>query len=129
MLARISKLSKANNLRIFLLLTKFESLQRTYSILIETMILELEQPPPFERNACYKNRSAKKQATKWPGRISRNSGRVSAQTASAMGQRVRKRQPEGGFTGDGTSPWRMTRFRFASAIGSGIGTADNSACV
>src|SRR5215207_3310343 len=125
MLARTSKLSKANNLRIFLLLTKFERF-------IENVLNSDRNNYPcsgtttsFRTNTCYKNLSAKKQATKWPGRISRNSGRVSAQTGSAIGQRVRNRQPEGGFAGEGTSPTRMVRFRFASATGSGMGTADN----
>ena len=35
----------------------------------------------------------------------------------------------GGFTGLGTSPSRITRFRLRSAVGSGIGTADSSARV
>ena len=38
-----------------------------------------------------------------------------------------KRQPDGGFTGLGTSPVRMIRRRRASTTGSGIGTADRSA--
>ena len=41
--------------------------------------------------------------------------------------RVWKRQPDGGATGDGTSPLRMIRRRRRSTIGSGIGTADSSA--
>ena len=44
------------------------------------------------------------QATWWPGAISRSSGTSSAQRASARGQRVRKRQPEGGLIGLGGSP-------------------------
>ena len=44
-------------------------------------------------------------------------------------QRVWKRQPDGGLTGDGTSPFRMIRRRRDSMTGSGIGTADRSATV
>ena len=58
------------------------------------------------------------------GVTSRHSGRFSEQMASARGQRVWKRHPEGGLTGDGTSPFRMMRFRLASITGEGIGTAD-----
>ena len=36
--------------------------------------------------------------------ISRSAGTSAAQTASARGQRVRKRQPDGGSSGDGGSP-------------------------
>jgi hypothetical protein len=49
------------------------------------------------------------QATKCPGVISRNSGRTSAHSSIAIGQRVRKRQPEGGFAGEGTSPSNTIR--------------------
>ena len=44
-------------------------------------------------------------------------------------QRVWKRQPDGGLTGDGTSPLRMIRRRRDSTTGSGIGTADSRATV
>ena len=44
-------------------------------------------------------------------------------------QRVWKWQPDGGLTGDGTSPLRMIRRRRRSTSGSGIGTADSSATV
>ena len=56
-------------------------------------------------------------------------GVIRAHAASLRGcvQRGWKGQPEGGFAGDGTSPGRTMRWRFAS--GSGTGTADRSACV
>ncbi len=43
------------------------------------------------------------------------------QRSNAIGQRVWKRQPEGGLTGDGMSPVRMMRLRRDSTLGSGIG--------
>ena len=62
----------------------------------------------------------------------RAAGRVSAQISgppswARSGQRGWKWQPDGGLTGDGTSPARMTRVRRIS--GFGIGIADRSACV
>ena len=57
-------------------------------------------------------------------------GRVcSAQMSCAFQQRVRKRQPDGGFAGLGTSPVSMIRCLCLRASGSRIGTADSSACV
>src|SRR5439155_3305058 len=44
------------------------------------------------------------QAANCPGATGRNSGISAAHLASARGQRVRKRQPEGGAIGDGGSP-------------------------
>jgi mannosyltransferase len=44
---------------------------------------------------------AKWQATNWPLRNSRMVGSSVAQRACAIGQRVRKRQPDGGAIGDG----------------------------
>ena len=44
-------------------------------------------------------------------------------------ERVRKRQPDGGFTGLGTSPSSTIRRRWRSSLGSGIGTADSRAWV
>src|SRR6266550_9090652 len=67
------------------------------------------------------------QATSWPGEISRNSGSMCAQASIAIGQRVRKRQPDGGLIGVGTSPCKTTRFRFW--FGSGMGIAESSAFV
>src|SRR5699024_2955410 len=43
-------------------------------------------------------------AANCPGRTSRIPGSSSAQRSWAFGQRVRKRQPDGGAKGDGTSP-------------------------
>ena len=43
-------------------------------------------------------------AAKWPGLISTSCGSTSRHAATAYGQRVWKRQPDGGLIGDGTSP-------------------------
>src|SRR4051812_2586908 len=48
--------------------------------------------------------SGKCQAKKGPGSASRHSGSSSAQREAARGHRVRKRQPLGGFMGEGNSP-------------------------
>ena len=53
----------------------------------------------------------------------------SAQSSWAFQQRVRKWQPLGGLAGDGTSPSSTMRSPEPLALGSGIGTADSSACV
>ncbi|KAJ8355322.1 hypothetical protein AAFF_G00069760 [Aldrovandia affinis] len=45
------------------------------------------------------------------------------------GRRVWNRQPDGGFDGCGISPSSRMRSRSTSIVGSGIGTADNRACV
>src|SRR5512143_3913828 len=71
---------------------------------------------------------AKWHAAQCPGFISRNSGSSIAQISNcAMGQRVWKRQPEGGFNGLGTSPLSTIRVRLI--LGSGIGMADINALV
>ena len=44
-------------------------------------------------------------------------------------QRVWKRQPAGGFTGDGTSPSRMIRCRCSRSFGVETGTAESRAIV
>jgi hypothetical protein len=49
------------------------------------------------------------------------------QMAIASGQRVWKRQPEGGSSGDGTSPLRIVRA--VRTVGFGTGFADSSARV
>src|SRR6218665_1933756 len=49
------------------------------------------------------------QATQCCGRSSRNAGASAAQRADAQGQRVRRRQPEGGSIGLGSSPSRVMR--------------------
>ena len=51
-------------------------------------------------------------------------GSIEAHSEMATGQRVRKRQPDGGFAGLGRSPFKMVRWRCASMSGSGTGTAD-----
>ena len=47
----------------------------------------------------------------------------------ARGQRVRNGQPDGGLSGDGRSPFSTMRSFCFSRSGSGIGTAEFSACV
>jgi hypothetical protein len=44
-------------------------------------------------------------------------------------QRVWNRQPDGGLTGDGTSPSRMIRRRLSRPLGETAGTADSRAIV
>src|SRR5204863_7793033 len=51
-------------------------------------------------------------------------GSVVAHTSAARGHRVRKRQPDGGATGDGGSP--ATSLTFGTASGSGLGMACSS---
>src|SRR5690606_20928102 len=67
------------------------------------------------------------QATGWPGETVSRGGTVVAQASMAKGQRVRKTQPDGGSSGLGMSPCRMTRSR--RTVGSGIGAVDSSARV
>ncbi|HIP76888.1 MAG TPA: hypothetical protein EYH07_00270 [Kiloniellaceae bacterium] len=71
------------------------------------------------------------QAIRWPSPVPSSSsvGSVLAQSSLALGQRVRKTQPEGGAMGDGRSPCRTTRRLLRSLSGSGIGTAEISAWV
>src|SRR5262249_42931916 len=78
---------------------------------------------------CTARFSAKWHATARPSALAISGGSVVAQTACALKQRVRKRQPEGGAAGLGTSPRSTMRRRARSRRGSGIGTADSSACV
>ena len=78
--------------------------------------------------------SAKWQATSWPVDSSRSNGtsvahRSGLPSRSRSQQRVWKWHPDGGFTGDGTSPRRMIRRRWRSTSGFGIGTADSRATV
>ena len=63
-------------------------------------------------------------AAKCLGWISTSCGSTSRQAATACGQRVWNRHPDGGSIGDGTSPWSITRLRRASTTGSGTGTAE-----
>jgi hypothetical protein len=58
-----------------------------------------------------------------------SSGSSAAQRGCAFQQRVRKRQPEGGFVGRGSSPERMIRPPSPRPSRSGVGRADKSACV
>ena len=73
--------------------------------------------------------SAKWQALGWPWPRSMSAGSSSAQIGCAFQQRVRNRQPDGGFAGLGTSPSSTIRLRLPRWPGSSIGTADSSACV
>ena len=68
------------------------------------------------------------QATFLPS-ASRRSGSIVRQSGIAYGQRVWKRQPEGGSIGLGTSPVSTMRSRARSSTGSGTGTAESSDCV
>ena len=58
-----------------------------------------------------------------------SSGSVCAHNSVAFQHLVLKRHPDGGFTGEGTSPSNMIRCRDRSTFGSGNGTADSSAFV
>jgi hypothetical protein len=69
------------------------------------------------------------QATQWPGRTSRSSGRIRLQLSTAIGQRGWNTQPDGGWIGLGTSPFTGRNLRPASTLGSGTGTASRSARV
>ena len=66
-------------------------------------------------------------ALKCPGLTSSRGGSILAHSSIAIGQRVRKTQPEGGLIGLGMSPCKITRSRLM--VGSGIGTAERSASV
>ena len=66
------------------------------------------------------------QATQCPGSSSRQAGTSSAHWARTAGQRVRKRQPDGGVTGLGISPSSVIRRFTRSLDGSGTGSAGNS---
>src|SRR5262245_27140124 len=72
--------------------------------------------------------SGKWQATNWPGRSSRICGSSSAQRSAARGQRVRNRPPDGGLSGEGTSP--PTPGSSSGLVsGSGTGIAESKAAV
>ena len=87
--------------------------------------------PRARRGVAQRTRltSAKWQATGCPWPRSTRAGSSWAQMSCAFQQRVRKRQPEGGDCGLGTSPWRTMCSRDRSARGSGIGTAERRAWV
>ena len=63
------------------------------------------------------------------GRSSRAAAYRGRIVSVALGQRVRKVQPDGGFSGEGRSPLSTRRCRWRSFSGSGIGTAEISAWV
>ena len=77
----------------------------------------------------YPQDSGKWQADIWPVGRTISAGSLVSQSAWAFQQRVRKRHPEGGLTGDGTSPSSMIRFRDRSVVGLAMGTADSKAFV
>ena len=87
------------------------------------------RPGPAAAGQTTAATSAKWQATGWPWPRSTRAGSSVAQISCAFQQRVRKRQPEGGDCGLGTSPSRTMCLRARSALGSGMGTADRSAWV
>ena len=62
----------------------------------------------------------------WPGAISRSLGFSSAQRGMACGQRGWKWQPEGGFNGDGISPYTPWKMRLRPVM---RGTSLSSAWV
>src|SRR5215216_2929469 len=70
---------------------------------------------------------ARWQATQWSGLTSRKAGSWWAQMSIATGQRGWKRQPFGGLSGLGTSPFRIVRCLFRRGFGTGM--ADISAWV
>src|SRR5689334_23377578 len=74
--------------------------------------------------------AAKWQATSCSGAFSSSAGSFVAQMSWAFQQRVRKRQPDGGSTGEGTSPTRRIRFFGGTPRTTAMsGTAESSACV
>src|SRR6478609_9521587 len=73
------------------------------------------------------SRPMRMHAAQCPGLISRNAGLICEHSEIAYGHRVRNRHPDGGSTGDGTSPVRTMRLRGrAEAI---TGTAEINATV
>src|SRR6185312_12610026 len=80
---------------------------------------------PFvhKKKTLPQNLPGKWQAANCPPPISCNAGVSLAQRASAIGQRVRKRQPLGGLIGLGGSPSIGTWRRVRSMRGSGTGAA------
>src|ERR1700735_5217787 len=69
------------------------------------------------------------QATIWLAVTGSKAGTSWAQRSTAIGQRVRNTQPDGGLIGEGSSPERAMRVLLRSKSGSGTGTADSSAWV
>ncbi len=77
--------------------------------------------------------SAQWQATRWPPPMSRNSGSIVEQfsglpSCSRSQHRVWKRQPGGGAAGDGTSPFRTSRFLRIRGSGVGDRRQERHAC-
>src|SRR5579884_760361 len=69
------------------------------------------------------------QAARWPRAYSVSCGSTLRQISVARGQRVWKRQPDGGRIGLGGSPPTIGRSRERFSSGSGIGIAPSSALV
>ena len=69
------------------------------------------------------------QAARWPFAYSVSCGSTARHTSVARGQRVWKRQPDGGSTGFGGSPVMIGRSLERFSSGSGIGIALSSADV
>ena len=65
---------------------------------------ELRRPKFHSTGFASDQPGTRMHATAWPGDISRSSGSMRAHSSMAIGQRVRKRQPDGGLIGVGTSP-------------------------
>ena len=65
------------------------------------------------------------QATMCPPPLSVSGGIFALHSSVAYLQRVLKGQPDGMFSGLGTSPSRMIRFRSFACFGSGYGTAES----
>ena len=72
--------------------------------------------------------SGKWQATDCPAASSRMAGSSAAQRGSARGQRVRNRQPLGGWTGDGGSPRMVVLARAVAAPGTESSSARVYGC-
>ena len=74
---------------------------------------------PLDLDPWSESSPGKWQAAKWPGLVSASGGVTSAQTWRAIGQRVRKRQPDGGSTALGGSP--VEPDALARALGRDLG--------
>jgi hypothetical protein len=84
----------------------------------------------FRKSICLLILHEKKwQAVKWEGSVSlaKSWGSVRLQIFCAWLHRVLKRHPGGGFSTEGTSPFK--RIRCLPDVGSGNGTADSKAFV
>ena len=81
----------------------------------------------FDIAAASLHRLCRWHAATCPGAISTSGGSSRAQRSMTNGQRVWKRQPEGGLSGDGTSP--ASTISSSRSSGRGGNTAENSAFV